>query len=71
LQQDNHPLLLNNLLSLIKIQAQEAKLKPRLILAPSQGFVEAPEHYLYSSARDYYTSKKGLIDIVILESLVR
>jgi hypothetical protein len=33
-------------------------------------FVEVPEHYLYSNAGDYYTSKKGLIDIGILESLV-
>lgn len=25
--------------------------------------VEEPEHYIYSSAKDYYTGKKGLLDI--------
>jgi putative transposase len=35
------------------------------------GFVSIPEDYLYSTARDYYTSKKSLPDIIILESLDR
>jgi len=30
------------------------------------GFVDEPEHYLYSSARDY-SGKKGLIDISFIE----
>jgi putative transposase len=29
------------------------------------GIVEYPEHYLYSSARDY-TGKKGLVDVVVI-----
>jgi len=31
-----------------------------------EGIVDEPEHYLYSSARDYYAGKKGLIDIDFL-----
>ena len=31
------------------------------------GFVDEPWHWLYSSALDYFTSKKGLIDILILD----
>ena len=31
------------------------------------GLVEKPEHYLYSSARDYFHGKKcGLLDLVFL-----
>jgi len=31
------------------------------------GLVEKPEHYLYSSAKDYFQTKKcGLLDIVFL-----
>jgi REP element-mobilizing transposase RayT len=31
------------------------------------GFVAEPWHWLYSSATDYFTEKKGLLDLVILE----
>ncbi len=31
------------------------------------GFVTEPQHWMYSSAIDYFTDKKGLLDIVILE----
>ncbi|MEO6722632.1 MAG: transposase [Ferruginibacter sp.] len=31
------------------------------------GFVEEPWYWLYSSATDYFTNKKGLLDIVILD----
>ena len=31
------------------------------------GFVAEPWHWLYGSAIDYFTDKKGLLDIVILE----
>ena len=31
------------------------------------GIVEKPEHYLYSSARDYFETKKcGLLDVTLL-----
>ena len=30
------------------------------------GFVEEPEHWIYSSARDY-EGEKGLIDVVFLD----
>ena len=31
------------------------------------GIVERPEHYLYSSAKDYFETKKsGLLDLVFL-----
>ncbi|HEX5152617.1 MAG TPA: hypothetical protein VFW07_14300 [Parafilimonas sp.] len=33
------------------------------------GFVEKPEDYLYSSARNYY-GMKGLIDIDMLDPLI-
>ena len=33
------------------------------------GFVDKPEEYLYSSARDYY-GMKGLIDIILLDPLI-
>ena len=29
--------------------------------------VDEPEDYLYSSARDYYTKKKGYLDVVLIE----
>jgi hypothetical protein len=31
------------------------------------GFVSEPWHWLYSSGLDYFTSKKGLLDIIVLE----
>ncbi|MBI1779834.1 MAG: transposase [Sphingobacteriales bacterium] len=34
------------------------------------GFVEKPEDWLYSSAKDYYTGKKGMLDIILIEPLV-
>ena len=30
------------------------------------GFIELPEHWKYSSAKDYYGTGKGLLDIVLL-----
>ena len=29
-------------------------------------FVDEPEYYWYSSARDYYTKKKGLLEVRLL-----
>ena len=34
-----------------------------------QGIVDEAEAYLYSSARDYYGTRRGLIDIKIIEWL--
>jgi len=31
------------------------------------GFVAKPQHWIYSSAIDYFTEKKGLLDIIILD----
>jgi putative transposase len=31
------------------------------------GFVEGPEEWLYSSARDYYGTGKGLLDLVLIQ----
>ena len=64
-QRDNHPLLLLN-----PVIAHQ-KLDYIHYNPVTAGFVEVPEHYLYSSARDHYTSQKGLLDIIILESLHR
>jgi len=33
------------------------------------GFVEKPEDWLYSSAKDYYTGMKGLIDILFIDPI--
>lgn len=49
--------------------ANEAWLSVVASYACKAGFVEVPEHYLYSSATDYHTVQKGLLNIIILESL--
>ena len=33
------------------------------------GIVESPQQYIYSSAKEYYTDKKGLLDIEIISYL--
>ena len=33
------------------------------------GFVEKPEDWLYSSAKDYYTGMKGMIDILFIDPI--
>ena len=33
------------------------------------GFVAEPWHWIYSSAVDYFTDEKGLLDIIILDGL--
>ena len=59
-QQDNHPIHLDT----------GEKLMQRLHYLHNnpvnEGIVELPEHYIYSSARSYYTSAKGLIDVVLI-----
>ncbi|HRH49822.1 MAG TPA: hypothetical protein PLP23_13795 [Panacibacter sp.] len=34
------------------------------------GFVEKPEDWLYSSAKDYYMGKKVIIDISLIDPMV-
>jgi hypothetical protein len=41
----------------------------KLYFVSFAGFVEQPEDYLYSSARDYY-GIKGLIDILLVGPLL-
>jgi hypothetical protein len=59
-QQNNHPLELNNNFLM------EQKLEYIHMNPVVSGFVEEPEHWLYSSARDY-AGKKGMLNIVFLE----
>ncbi len=60
-QQHNQPIELNT----------PEKLRQRLDYLHNNpvisGFVERPEDWLYSSAVDYYTNRKGLIDIIFVE----
>lgn len=35
------------------------------------GFSDLPENYLYSSARDYYTNRKGLIEVKLLDPALK
>ena len=59
-QEGNHPVELSD--NLIMDQKLEY-----IHLNPVQsGFVDVPENYLYSSARDY-AGQKGLIDIKFIE----
>jgi hypothetical protein len=62
-QQDNHPILLSSL----KIAHQ--KLDYTHYNPVTAGIVEKPEDYLYSSAKNYL-GIKGLIDAILLDSLL-
>jgi hypothetical protein len=64
-QQNNHPLVLNN------PEIAHQKLDYIHYNPVEAGFVLLPEDYLYSSAKDYYTTTKGLLDIVFMESQIR
>ncbi|MGN6180017.1 MAG: transposase [Mucilaginibacter sp.] len=57
-QQDNHPVCLDN--NMIDQLLNYLHNNP-----VTEGIVEEPEHYVYSSARDY-AGIKGLLDIVLL-----
>ncbi|MFC6999745.1 REP-associated tyrosine transposase [Rufibacter roseus] len=59
-QQHNHPIVLN---SNFLIQQKLDYLHNNPVEA---GFVEQPEDYIYSSARDY-AGTKGLLDILLIE----
>ena len=62
-QQDNHPIPLTTM----KIAHQ--KLDYIHNNPVEAGFVDKPEEYLYSSARDYYGTR-GLIDIKMLDPII-
>ena len=58
-QQDNHPI------GLFNPQMATQKLEYLHNNPVEAGYVELPEEYLYSSAKDY-TGKKGLLDVLFL-----
>lgn len=60
-QQDNHPIELSSN-DMIDQKLEYIHNNP-----VKAGIVEKAEDYLYSSARDYYTVQKGLLDIEFLE----
>ena len=60
-QQDNHPIELNS------NYLVDQKLEYIHNNPVKAGIVEKAEDYLYSSAIDYYTGKKGLLEIEFLE----
>ena len=59
-QQDNHPICLDNTI-MLKQRLNYLHNNP-----VKDGIVEEPQHYVYSSARDY-TGVKGLLDIILLD----
>jgi putative transposase len=59
-QQDNHPVCLSD------NEMQDQRLNYLHNNPVIEGIVEEPEHYLYSSARDY-AGGKGLLSLVFLE----
>jgi putative transposase len=63
-QQDNHPI------ELFTHKVLQQKLDYIHENPVKAGIVECPEHYLYSSARDY-CGLQGLIDIILVETAVR
>ena len=63
-QQDNHPVLLQN------AEMAHQKLDYMHYNPVEAGVVEKPEDYLYSSAKNYY-GMKGLIDVMLLDAILR
>jgi len=62
-QQDNHPI------ELYDYKVLHQKLDYVHYNPVEAGFVEKPEDYLYSSARDYY-GRQGLLDVLLVDPLV-
>ena len=60
-QQHNQPIQLD---TVTKIRQRLDYLHENPVTA---GFVDKPEHWRFSSAIDYYTNNKGLIEIINLE----
>ena len=63
-QQHNHPILLANR------QMMHQKLNYLHNNPVETAFVEKPEDWLYSSAKDYCTGKKGMIDILLIDPMI-
>ena len=64
-QQDNHPIELNT------PPVTHQKLDYLHNNPVEAGFVRHPEDYLYSSAIDYYTEGRGLINILRIDSILK
>jgi|SRR6266536_2395753 len=63
-QQDNHPI------QLITPKFMHQKLDYIHNNPVVAGYVDKPEEYLYSSARDYYGTGKGLLNIILIDPLL-
>ena len=63
-QQHNNPILLADQ------QMMHQKLNYLHNNPVEAGFVEKPEEWLYSSAKDYYTGRKGMIDILLIDPMI-
>ena len=64
-QQHNHPI------ELYTAEVTQQKLDYLHFNPVETGFVRCPEDYLYSSAIDYFTERRGLIDVIRIESILR
>ena len=62
-QHENHPVLINT------TEMYNQKLEYIHCNPITARFVAEPCHWLYSSATDYQTDKKGLLDIVFLDGV--
>jgi len=63
--QDNHPI------ELYTPEVTWQKLEYLHYNPVEAGFTDLPENYLYSSARDYYSKRKGLIEVKLLDPVTR
>jgi REP element-mobilizing transposase RayT len=63
-QQHNNPILLVNQ------QMMHQKLNYLHNNPVEAGFIEKPEDWLYSSAKDYFTGKKGMVDILPIDPMI-
>lgn len=59
-QQHYHPIELSN------SEIMDQKLDYIHLNPVAAGFVDSPEAWIYSSARDYYGTAKGIIDVIII-----
>jgi REP element-mobilizing transposase RayT len=64
-RQDNHPI------ELYTPEVTGQKLEYLHYNPVEVGFTDLPENYLYSSARDYYTKRKGLIEVKLLDPALK
>ncbi|WP_338394563.1 transposase [Fulvitalea axinellae] len=59
-RQDNHPI------ELFTPKVVRQKIKYIHENPVKAGIVSSPEHYLYSSAIDYYTEQCGMLDVIVI-----